>query len=89
MRVFVAGATGAIGSPLVAALVRRGHEVTGTTRSAKRARGLAAAGAASAVVDALDREAVKRAVSDAQPEVIVHELTGGHRLSLAVRLLQQ
>ena len=75
MRVFVAGATGAIGSPLVAALVRCGHEVTGTTRSAERARGLAAVGATPAVVDALDRAAVNRAVSEAQPEVIVHELT--------------
>jgi nucleoside-diphosphate-sugar epimerase len=75
MRVFVAGATGAIGAPLVAALVRRGHEVTGTTRSAERARGLEAAGATPAVVDALDREAVKGAVAEAGPDVIVHELT--------------
>jgi nucleoside-diphosphate-sugar epimerase len=44
MRVFVAGATGAIGSPLVATLIRRGHQVTGTTRSVERARALEAAG---------------------------------------------
>ena len=75
MRVFVAGATGAIGAPLVAALVRCGHEVTGTTRSNERARSLEAAGATPAVVDALDREAVKRAVAEAEPDVIVHELT--------------
>jgi nucleoside-diphosphate-sugar epimerase len=75
MRVFVAGATGAIGSPLVSALVRRGHEVTGTTRSADRARGLEAAGARPAVLDALDREAIKTAVAEAEPDVIVHELT--------------
>ena len=75
MRVFVAGATGAIGSPLVAALVRSGHEVTGTTRSADRARRLEAAGATPVVVDALDREAVKGAVAGAEPDVIVHELT--------------
>jgi 2-alkyl-3-oxoalkanoate reductase len=75
MRVFVAGATGAIGSKLVPALVRRGHEVVGTTRSLERARGVEAAGATPAVVDALDAEAVKRAVGEAAPDVIVHELT--------------
>jgi nucleoside-diphosphate-sugar epimerase len=75
MRVFVAGATGAIGSPLVSALVRRGHQVTGTTRSAERARQLAAMGATPAILDALDREAVKRAVADAEPDAVVHELT--------------
>ena len=75
MRIFVAGATGAIGSPLVEALVRRGHQVTGTTRSAARARGLEAAGAEPAILDALDREAVKAAVARAEPDVVVHELT--------------
>jgi 2-alkyl-3-oxoalkanoate reductase len=75
MRVFVAGATGAIGSKLVAALVRRGHEVIGTTRSSERARAIEAAGATPAVVDALDAQAVKRAVGEAVPDVIVHELT--------------
>jgi len=75
MRVFVAGATGAIGSKLVPALVRRGHEVVGTTRSPERARAIEAAGATPAVVDALDAEAVKRAVGEAAPDVIVHELT--------------
>ena len=75
MRVFVAGATGAIGSKLVPALVRRGHEVVGTTRSPERAREVEAAGAMPAVVDALDAEAVKREVVEAAPDVVVHELT--------------
>lgn len=75
MRVFVAGASGAIGLPLVSALVRRGHEVTGTTRSAHRAARIEAAGATPAILDALDREAVRRAVVEAGPDVIVHELT--------------
>ena len=75
MRVFVAGATGAIGSKLVPALVRNGHDVVGTTRSPERARAVEAAGARAAVVDALDGEAVKRAVAEAEPDVIVHELT--------------
>ena len=57
------------------ALVRRGHEVVGTTRSPERARAIEAAGATRAVVDALDAEAVKQAVGEAAPDVIVHELT--------------
>ena len=75
MRVFVAGATGAIGSKLVPALVRRGHEVVGTTRSPERARAIEAAGGMPAIVHALDAEAVKREVARAAPDVIVHELT--------------
>jgi nucleoside-diphosphate-sugar epimerase len=75
MRVFVAGATGAIGSPLVETLIRRGHEVIGTTRSVERARGLEHSGATPMVVDALDRVAVKSAVAEAEPDAIVHELT--------------
>lgn len=75
MRVFVAGATGAIGSRLVPLLVEAGHEVTGMTRSTKKTEQIRAAGAAPAVADALDREAVMRAVKAASPEVIVHELT--------------
>jgi 2-alkyl-3-oxoalkanoate reductase len=75
MRVFVAGATGAIGSPLVIALVRRGHEVTGTMRSEWKVRALADAGATPVVLDALDPQAMKNAVAEAAPDVVVHELT--------------
>jgi nucleoside-diphosphate-sugar epimerase len=75
MRVFVAGATGAIGRPLVRDLVAAGHEVTGTTRSPAKADGLRAAGAAPVVVDALDAAALRAAVLGARPEVVVHELT--------------
>lgn len=75
MRVFVAGATGAIGRPLVAALRRAGHEVTGMTRSSEKAALLESAGAAPVVGDALDRQAVDRAVASSRPEVVVHELT--------------
>ena len=75
MRVFVAGATGAIGRPLLTRLVAAGHEVTGTTRSESKAGAISAAGASPAVVDALDAEALSRAVAEAQPEVIVHQLT--------------
>ena len=75
MRVFVAGASGTIGRPLVPLLVAAGHEVTGTTRSQERAELIAAAGATPAVVDALDAAALRRAVEAAGPEVVVHELT--------------
>jgi nucleoside-diphosphate-sugar epimerase len=75
MRVFVAGATGAIGRPLVAKLIAAGHEVTGMTRSEERATGLREAGAAAVVCDALDPEAVRAALGEAAPEVVVHELT--------------
>jgi len=75
MRVFVAGASGAVGRPLVPMLVAAGHEVTGSTRSQHRAETIRAAGAEAAVVDALDAGALRRAVCDAAPEVVVHELT--------------
>ena len=54
MRVFLAGASGAIGRPLVPRLVAAGHDVTGTTRSRERAEAIRTAGATPAVVDALD-----------------------------------
>ena len=75
MRVFVAGATGALGRRLVPKLVAGGHEVTGTTRSADKARALERMGAEPVVVDALDRDAVVRAIEAAAPDVVVHELT--------------
>jgi nucleoside-diphosphate-sugar epimerase len=75
VRVFLAGATGAIGRPLVRDLIAAGHEVTGTTRSAGRADALRGAGATPVVVDALDSAALRAAVLDARPEVIVHQLT--------------
>lgn len=75
VRVFLAGATGAIGRRLVPVLVAQGHHVTGMTRSAAKAGSLREAGAEPVVCDALDAAAVKDAVLQAQPEAIVHELT--------------
>jgi 2-alkyl-3-oxoalkanoate reductase len=75
MRVFVAGATGALGRVLVPQLVARGHEVVGMTRSASKQDGLRALGARPVVADALDPDAVARVVGEAEPEVIVHQLT--------------
>jgi 2-alkyl-3-oxoalkanoate reductase len=81
MRVFVAGATGALGRHLVPGLVAAGHEVTATTRTPAKVAQLRAAGAEPVVVDGLDREAVIAAVLAAGPEVIVHQMTalGGMR----------
>lgn len=75
MRVFVTGATGALGRHLVPGLVAAGHDVTATTRTPGKVAGLRAAGAHAVVVDGLDREAVVTAVLSAEPEVIVHEMT--------------
>jgi nucleoside-diphosphate-sugar epimerase len=75
VRVFVAGAAGAIGRPLVARLVAGGHEVVGTTRDEERARALREQGAGAAVLDAFDAEALRAAVLAAEPEVVVHQLT--------------
>jgi 2-alkyl-3-oxoalkanoate reductase len=75
MKVFVAGATGAIGKPLVRQLVDAGHEVTALTRSPQKGEALRAAGAEPVVGDALDREALTAALRDAAPEVVVHQLT--------------
>jgi nucleoside-diphosphate-sugar epimerase len=75
MRVFVTGATGALGRHLVPGLVAAGHEVTATTRTPGKVAQLREAGAEPVVVDGLDREAVIAAVRAASPEVIVHEMT--------------
>jgi 2-alkyl-3-oxoalkanoate reductase len=75
MRVFVAGGAGALGRRLVPQLVARGHEVTATTRSAGRSDELRALGARPVVVDGLDGIAVGRAVAEAQPDAIVHQMT--------------
>ncbi|MEU4606258.1 NAD(P)-dependent oxidoreductase [Kribbella sp. NPDC023972] len=75
MRVFVTGATGAVGRHLVPGLVAAGHQVTATTRSAGKVAQLRTAGAEPVVVDGLDRESVIAAVVAAEPEVIVHQMT--------------
>ena len=75
MRVFIAGATGAIGRQLVPMLREAGHEVTGMTRSEERAQGLREAGAQAVVCDALDGAGVRSAMAEAAPEVVIHQLT--------------
>jgi 2-alkyl-3-oxoalkanoate reductase len=75
MRVFVAGASGAIGSRLVPQLIERGHEVVGTSRSPGNAERVRALGAHAIVLDLLDARAVRKAVLEAEPEAVVHQAT--------------
>lgn len=75
MRVFLAGATGVIGRPLVPALIAEGHQVTGMTRSPEKLAALRAAGVEPVLADALDAEAVVSAVDQARPDAIIHQLT--------------
>ena len=75
MKVFVAGASGAIGQPIVAELIRQGHTVTGIARSTSRLDGLANSGPTCVAVDVFDRNAVEQALRDSQAEVVIDELT--------------
>ena len=75
MRVFLAGATGAVGRRLVPRLVERGHVVVGTTRTADKAAELRALGAEPVVVDGLDAAGVGEVVARAEPDAIIHQMT--------------
>ncbi len=75
MKVFVAGATGALGKQLVPMLVEGGHEVVGMTRTPSKQDQIRSMGARPVIADALDPEAVAQAVAQAEPEAVVHELT--------------
>jgi nucleoside-diphosphate-sugar epimerase len=75
MKIFVAGATGAVGRPLVAALIAAGHSVVGLTRTAGKAEILRKIGAEPVIADGLDATAVRAAVGSARPDVVIHEMT--------------
>jgi len=75
MHVFVAGATGALGSRLIPQLIAAGHRATATTRTPAKAAQLNALGADPVVVDGLDAAAMRNAVADAAPDAIVHQMT--------------
>lgn len=75
MKVFVAGANGAVGKRLVPQLIASGYEVVAMTRSPQHVESLRAAGAEAVVADALDRSAIMKALKRAEPEVVIHELT--------------
>lgn len=75
MRVLVAGATGAIGKPLIGRLLEAGHDVVGITRSAEKASALAAGGATGIECDVFDRVAVDRVLAEHQPQAVIDMLT--------------
>jgi nucleoside-diphosphate-sugar epimerase len=75
MRVFLAGAAGAIGRRLTPLLIRAGYEVTGTTRSRETGQELERAGVRPAVLDVFDAQALTDAMRTARPEVVIHQLT--------------
>jgi nucleoside-diphosphate-sugar epimerase len=75
MRIFLAGASGAIGRRLMPLLIGAGHDVTGLTRSAEAARDLKAAGVTPAVADVYEADGLTRAVIAARPDIVMHQLT--------------
>jgi nucleoside-diphosphate-sugar epimerase len=75
MKIFFAGASGAIGRRLIPLLREAGHDVTGMTRSLETSRALEAAGVHAVIADVFDGEAVKRVMTQARPEVVMHQLT--------------
>jgi nucleoside-diphosphate-sugar epimerase len=76
MKVFVAGATGAVGKSLVTQLLSAGYEVFAMSRSPQKAAALTKSGATGVVADAFDRTAIMTAVATAKPDVVIHQLTG-------------
>jgi nucleoside-diphosphate-sugar epimerase len=79
MKVLVAGPTGAMGKQLLPRLVEDGHEVVGITRSAAKLGLIRELGATGVVADVLDPDQVARVVAEAEPEVIIHQLTALNR----------
>ena len=75
MKIFVAGGTGAIGRPLIAELLVKGHALVALTRSPEKAQALVEQGIEPAVADVFDTDAVKAVVSRAQPEIVIEQLT--------------
>ncbi len=75
MRIFLAGASGAIGRPLTAMLVAAGYEVTGTARSPSGAARIIASGARATVVDVFNADALTAAMAASRPDVVIHQVT--------------
>jgi nucleoside-diphosphate-sugar epimerase len=75
VKIFLAGASGAIGQRLTPLLLAAGHHVTGMTRNPDAARALEAASLAAVIVDVFDESALKRAVTNARPDIVIHQLT--------------
>ncbi|MET2830473.1 NAD-dependent epimerase/dehydratase family protein [Mesorhizobium shangrilense] len=74
-RIFLAGASGAVGQRLIPQLLKAGHQVTGTTRLAAKAQQISALGAEPLVVDVFDADALSRAAASARPDIVIHQLT--------------
>ena len=81
MRVLLAGATGALGRALTPMLIEAGHDVVGTTRTPGSFAALADAGAEPVLLDGLDEESVRKAVTTAEPDVVIHQLTALKKLA--------
>ncbi len=81
MRIFIAGATGALGSRLAATLAEAGHEVFGSSRNEAGRTAVDALGATGIVMDPLDADSVRAAVAEAKPDVVVHQLTALSKMS--------
>lgn len=75
MKIFIAGGTGAIGGPLIAELLAKGHSVAALTRSQEKAQALVEQGIEPAIADVFDADAVKAALRRAQPEIVIEQLT--------------
>ena len=75
MKIFVAGGTGAIGRPLIAELLAKGHALVALTRSPQKAQALVQQGIEPAIADVFDADAVKAVISRAQPEIVIEQLT--------------
>ena len=75
MKIFIAGGTGAIGRPLIAELLAKGHALVALTRSPEKAQALVEQGIEPAIADVFDADAIKAVVRRAQPEVVIEQLT--------------
>src|SRR5215468_7826252 len=75
MKIFVAGGTGAIGRPLIAELLGKGHDLVALTRSQEKAQALVEKGIEPAIADVFDTDAVKAVVGRTQPEIVIEQLT--------------
>jgi len=75
MKIFVAGATGAVGRPLVSSLVKAGHSVIGLTRTPAKADLIRGMGAEPAIADGLDADAIAAVLASTRPDAVIHEMT--------------
>jgi nucleoside-diphosphate-sugar epimerase len=75
MKIFIAGATGAVGRRLIPVLIQRGHQVIGMSRSKDKMKTIRANGAPPVIADAFDAEGLNKALRDTKPDVVIHQLT--------------